>query len=207
MIVPPAGSPFGLVAVPVSVAVSEIGLPSVTSSPALVARFGVTGFTVKHSVVDPSEPGGTPVVSEVKSARQQYVPTEVTVASGDVIGCVVLLLMSIGSPIGVPPVAHPDAELSGPHSENCSLPVQVLVPVTFTVAWSVALIEPVPIERLAAVGVVFTSVWHDPNLPRAKSFSVAVVDVDDRVSDATDWKHRSARPSCDRLTPRSEERR
>jgi hypothetical protein len=36
-----------------------------------------------------------------------------------------------------------------------------------------------------------------------KSFRVAVVDVDARVSAATDEKHRSPRPSTVRLTPPS----
>ena len=42
-----------------------------------------------------------------------------------------------------------------------------------------------------------------PNSPSTKSFSVAVVEVDDRVSDATLEKHSSASPSAERLTPRS----
>ena len=72
-----------------------------------------------------------------------------------------------------------------------------------TVALSVTWTEPVPIETLAAVGVVCTVVSHSPKLPRMKSFSVAVGDVDARVSDATDAKHRPVRPRPDRLTPPS----
>jgi hypothetical protein len=42
-----------------------------------------------------------------------------------------------------------------------------------------------------------------PNWPRTKSFRVAVVDVDDRVSDRADWKHSFDSPSVDRLMPPS----
>src|SRR5262249_22927679 len=134
--------------------------------------------------------------------------TEVTVAVGDEIGCAVVL--SIGTePIGVPPEVQSVA--GGPHSENWTLPLQVEMPVTLTVAWSATVTEPGAVEKppagtglpLASVGVVCTVVLHPPKPPRMKSFSVAVVDVDDRVSDATDWKHRSARPRVDRLTPPS----
>src|SRR5436190_9911474 len=117
-------------------------------------------------------------------------------------GCDVALLM-LSEPIAVPPVAHPVAEDSGPHSENARLPLQVLTPDTVTVAVSVTWTEPVPIETLAAVGVVCTVVTHSPKLPRMKSFSVAVGDVDARVSDATDAKHKPLRPRPDRLTPPS----
>src|SRR5919202_1617464 len=131
-------------------------------------------------------------------------PAEVTVALGDEIGCVVLLLIGIAEPIALPPVAHPSAELSGPHSENCRLPAQVVVPETFTVAWSVASTDPVPIESppsgmalpSLSLGVVVTLEPQLPKPPRTKSFSTAVVDVDDRVSDATDAKHRLPRPSA-----------
>src|SRR5215468_8246297 len=81
VMVPPAGPPAvvglitgvpGLFAVPVSVAVSVIGLPRVTGpAPAMVVSVGVAGFTTKHSVADPSVPLGTPFVAEVKSPRQQ----------------------------------------------------------------------------------------------------------------------------------------
>src|SRR6266498_4813091 len=81
MMVPSAGAPsvVGLIAgvpgwfaVPVSVAVSLIGLPSWTGpAPALVASCGVTGVTVKHSFTPSSVPPGTPVVSEVNTACQQ----------------------------------------------------------------------------------------------------------------------------------------
>src|SRR5215468_5215915 len=85
VMVPPAGPPavVGLItgvpgsfAVPVSVAVSLMGLPSRTGpAPALVASVGFTGFTVKHSPDDPSEPGATPFACDaalgVKSPRQQ----------------------------------------------------------------------------------------------------------------------------------------
>ena len=41
------------------------------------------------------------------------------------------------------------------------------------------------------------------NWPRTKSFSVAVGDVEERVSEATLEKHSPARPSVERLTPPS----
>src|SRR5262249_31996714 len=85
VIEPPAAAPgvIGLItglpgwfAVPVIVAVSLIELPSVTVPLATcVVSCGVTGFTVKHSVVLVVSPGsaafGHPVVLEVKPPRQQ----------------------------------------------------------------------------------------------------------------------------------------
>src|SRR6266498_698224 len=82
MMVPSAGAPsvVGLIAgvpgwfaVPVSVAVSVIRLPSTTSGPAVVASAGVTGVTVKHSFTPVSSASGTPVGGVVawKCADQQ----------------------------------------------------------------------------------------------------------------------------------------
>ena len=82
VMVPPAGAPAapvrlmtglaGCVAVPDSSAESETALPSVTSGPAVVARAGVTGLTVKHSpALESLEPGIPLAESPVKVARQQ----------------------------------------------------------------------------------------------------------------------------------------
>ena len=79
---PPAGEPTdppmtglpGWLAVPLSVAVSLIGLLSRTVAEAWVTSVGVTGPTVKHSFESPTPlcvELGTPLVDDVKSARQQ----------------------------------------------------------------------------------------------------------------------------------------
>ena len=99
VIEPPAGPPAvvglitgvpGLFAVPVSVALSLIVPPSWIGPLACVVSVGVTGLTAKHSGFGLPLPAslafGTPVVPEVNSARQQYVPTEVTVAVSDRMG-------------------------------------------------------------------------------------------------------------------------
>jgi hypothetical protein len=89
VIVPPAGAPavllrligglVGCVAVSPRVAESETALPRKTSVLAVVARLGVTGVTVKHSPVDESlDPGIAFAASPVNTARQQYLPTDVT---------------------------------------------------------------------------------------------------------------------------------
>ena len=59
---------------------------------------------------------------------------------------------------------------------------------TVTVAESLTETDPVPIEvdPVTLDCVVTLELPQVPKLPRTKSFSVAVVDVDDRVSDATD---------------------
>jgi hypothetical protein len=50
----------------------------------VVARPGVTGLTVKHSVALESEDPLMPLaVSPLKTARQQYRPADVTYAVGD----------------------------------------------------------------------------------------------------------------------------
>jgi hypothetical protein len=82
VIVPPAAGPAvpvrlitglaGCVAVPDSVAVSLTELPRLTSSPAVVARVGVTGLTVKHSVaLESLEPGMPLAESPLQVAREQ----------------------------------------------------------------------------------------------------------------------------------------
>ena len=82
VIVPPAAAPAvpvrlitgsaGCVAVPPSMAESVTGLPRLTSAPAVVARVGVTGLTVKHSFTFESlEPGMPFAASPLQVARQQ----------------------------------------------------------------------------------------------------------------------------------------
>ncbi len=61
----------GCVAVPDSVAVSVIAVPSVTSADAVVESVGVTGRTSKHSPELESVASGTPAVLESKKPRQQ----------------------------------------------------------------------------------------------------------------------------------------
>jgi hypothetical protein len=88
VMLPPAATPAaplmiglpGCVAVPPSVAVSEIELPTVTAADACVMSVGVTGSTSKHSPVllggpadsvDASVASGTPCVVASNSAYQQ----------------------------------------------------------------------------------------------------------------------------------------
>ena len=74
----------GFVARFVRVALSVTLLPSKTSDPAVVARVGVTGFTVKHSESRESDEPGMPLAeSPLNVARQQYRPADVTYAVGD----------------------------------------------------------------------------------------------------------------------------
>ena len=54
-----------------------------------------------------------------------------------------------------------------------------------------------------AEGVVVSVAVQLANCPITKSFSVAVVEVEERVSAAMLEKHSSPRPSSDRLTPPS----
>jgi hypothetical protein len=142
------------------------------------------------------------------SLRQQYWPTALTVAAGDV---TVPLVVTGVDPTSTPPVVHAavvDAASSGPHRKKCTLPVNVDTPWTVTVALSVteiwALFGSVGIANgPASVGAVVSDDVHWPNPPRTKSFSVAVGDVDDRVSAANEAKHVSPRPRAPRLTPPS----
>ena len=113
----------------------------------------------------------------------------------------VVLLTATGPPMSVDTsIADP----IGPRRWNCTVPFQVVTPGTVTVAESLTETDPVPIEvDPVTLDCVVTPLPHVPKPPRMKSFSVAVVDVDDRVSDATDAKHLSPRPSAVRLTPPS----
>src|SRR5262245_56258709 len=92
----------------------------------------------------------------------------------------------------------------GPRRWNCTVPLHVEIPVTVTVALSLTETDPVPIDvDPVMLECEVVELPHVPKVPRTKSFSVAVVDVDDRVSDATLAKHRLARPRFVRLTPPS----
>src|SRR5262245_56432652 len=92
----------------------------------------------------------------------------------------------------------------GPRRWNCTVPFQVVTPVTVTVAESLTETDPVPIDvDPVMLECVVSSAPQPPKVPRMKSFSVAVVDVDDRVSDDTVAKHLSPSPSAVRLTPPS----
>src|SRR5690349_14815435 len=54
-----------------------------------------------------------------------------------------------------------------------------------------------------SAGVVVSELEQLPNVPTMKSFSVAVVDVEERVSDPIDAKHSPERPRVERLMPAS----
>ena len=114
----------------------------------------------------------------------------------------VVLLTATGPPMSV------DTSFAapiGPRRWNCTVPLQVVTPVTVTVAESLTETDPVPIEVVPpeTLCCVVTDEPQVPKPPRMKSFSVAVVDVDDLVSDDTDEKHLSPSPSAVRLTPPS----
>ena len=101
----------------------------------------------------------------------------------------------------VPPTPH--SVTPGPQTKNETDPVGAGgsdPPETSTVALSVRLL---PIGTVAVETCVVSLAPQTAKLPRTKSFSVAVVDVDERVSDATVEKHSFPRPSSDRLTPPS----
>src|SRR4051812_27039393 len=176
---------------------------------------------MKHSVAAASDLLGTPLVAEVNSARQQYLPgasvvplaAAVTVAASETIGTVVAFVTVIpaAAPICVP-VAQVSLIVATLQRKNLRLPDQLEMPSTVRFAESLTDTLPAePIDRPAAgmlapapsFGVVTRVVSHLPKLPRTKSFSVAVVEVDERVSDATLAKHSPARPRVDRLTPPS----
>src|SRR3954466_1959098 len=105
----------------------------------------------------------------------------------------------------------------GPHRVNATLPVHVVTPPTVTTAWSRTVTEPVPIETSGTLllllslmappapvwGVVVMPDEQSPKLPRTKSLRTAVVDCDERVSEATEAKHSPPRLSELRFTPPS----
>src|SRR2546428_8129204 len=114
VIVPPAGAPSGplitglpgWLAVPFRFARSETGLPSCTSGDASVGMNGITGLTVKHSFSEASVALGTPSVPDVNSPRQQYPPTDVTVAALERTGNTVAWLTVRVLPTCVPPLVQ-----------------------------------------------------------------------------------------------------
>src|SRR5262249_40297741 len=157
------------------------GLPA--ESIASVVSLGSTGSTVKHSVGRLSSEVGTS--PSVNTARQQYFPTEVTVTSGEVT-VLAALLTSLAGPILVPTFVFPSQVwLSsplgiGPHSSNCTVPLQVLVPLTVTLASSLTPTVPSPIDSGPEIslppessGVVFVSDPQFWNCPNARSLSCA----------------------------------
>src|SRR5262245_52882303 len=96
------------------------------------------------------------------------------------------------------------ADPMGPRTWNCTVPDHVVTPVTVTVAESWPVTEPVPMDaEPVMLDCDVTEAPQVPNPPRTKSFNVAVVEVDDRVSEATEAKHRSPRPRAVRFTPPS----
>jgi hypothetical protein len=105
-------------------------------------------------------------------------------------------------PMFVPPVAQSPPAATPEHRKNVTVPVGSCAGLLPTiVAVSVTDVPGATVPVLDAV-VVIVAVQL-PNWPRTKSFRVAVVDVDDRVSDATLEKHSSPSPRADRLTPPS----
>src|SRR5262245_1151742 len=114
VMVPPALGPSGpwmiglpgLLAVPLSPAWSETLPPRVIGPEAVVGIIGTTGLTTKHSFAEESLASGTPLVPDVKTPRQQYLPADVTCAAAERIGNTVVLSteMPAAAPICVPPV-------------------------------------------------------------------------------------------------------
>jgi hypothetical protein len=168
----------------------------------LCAVLTVVGcLTVKHSVADESELGGTPfVASPLNSPLKQYVPAASGLAavftSADKIGCVVVLLTGMSEPTCVPPVEQTlFVSWAGVHRKNFMVPDHVDVPSTVMVAESLTAVPDVTPPAgmaepsLASTGWVSVPEPHVPNEPRVKSFSVAVTDVDDRVSAKAVEKH------------------
>src|SRR6266571_7748605 len=116
-------------------------------------------------------------------------------------------------PICVPTLAVPShvPVAIGPHRKNARVPLQVVAPLIDSVAVSLTETEPVPMESPPpGIGLPFPSfavvAMDDVQLPKVvstKSFRVAVVEVEERVSAATDAKHSLAIPPgrSDRLMP------
>ena len=99
----------------------------------------------------------------------------------------------------------------GPQRKKDTDPLQVEMPLTVSVAESLTETEPVPIDRPPpGIGFPFPSLamvaMPDSHLPKeltTKSLSVAVVEVEERVSATMLEKHSPARPRVDRLMPAS----
>src|SRR5438093_10393695 len=116
----------------------------------------------------------------------------------------------------VAPICVPlgDVQVAGAATlqrKNFSVPLQFTAPVTVKSAESFTDAEPVPIDRpptgmsrpAPVFGVVVSPDTQWPKLPRTKSFRVALVESDERVSEATLAKHSLPRPSAERLMPPS----
>ena len=138
---------------------------------------------------------------ESKNARQQYLPAEVIVAAGEstVLAAWLTGTVGVSSVPTLPAVpSHvPVSTLGGPHSQNLTVPLHVVMPVTVTAASSLTVIDPAvvidspPVGMPAPVpsfGVVRRLEPQSWKLFSAKSLSVASSDVpvpgpdDDRVS-------------------------
>jgi hypothetical protein len=132
----------------------------------------------------------TPGVGDVKTAFQDVDPDVVTLT-------VVLFVDAVGVELETACVASVyntlPSQVALSYSVNDTLPVHVVAFATVMVAESFG-------SHVCAVAV---DDWQLPKLPRTKSFNVAVVDVEERVSEATLEKHSPARPSVERLTPPS----
>src|SRR5438094_3945571 len=150
-------------------------------STAVVDRVGVTGLTLKHSVVVLSPVGlgsddpGTPAVSSAaNTARQQYRPAEVSVTASDrtVLG---LEVTALAVPTWVPPVAQLLVEVRsrGPHKENVTDELKLAMPFTVIRAESLTWIDP----PLAVVGIVNPAAGMSDtvSLPALYCFGVVTV--------------------------------
>ena len=138
--------------------------------------------------------------------------SQVYEAASEVSGCEVSWFTPCAEPICVPlPVGQVVA--LGPQRKNDTLPLQVVAPPTVIVAESLTDTEPVPMESppdgiglpFPSFAVVAIDEVQPPKVASTKSFSVAVVDVEERVSADTVAKHSLATPpgSSDRLMPPS----
>src|SRR6266511_557315 len=95
--------------------------------------------------------------------------------------------------------------------KNFSVPLQFAAPLIAKSAESFTDTEPVPIDKPPAgmsspppvFGVVVSPDTQWPKFPRTKSFSVEVVEVDDRDSEPTLATPPLSRPSKERLMPPS----
>src|SRR6266849_10776315 len=131
-------------------------------------------------------------------------------AIGDVTVAVPLLpLTPTGDPIGLPPLTQLVAGLK--QSENWTVPPKLEIPVTVIVAESVSLSEEG--ETAAVVGICLAPLWlgvvtvfepQAPKFSRTKLFSVALVEVDERLSASVLAKHSFASAgNAERLMPPS----
>ena len=171
--------------------------------PEQVSRPGVFGVILKHSdwlvALSGSLDGGTPLVVDVNSARQQYLPTLVSVTGSALTVAGLVAFVSVSVEISTPPVSQLAVDgggSSGPHRLNFTDPLNDGTPVTVISAESLAVTCALAGISLLpeGVGVVFVVDRHSPSRPREKSNSVAVSDVDERVSAMNVLKHVGAVP-------------